>query len=100
MKRVTLKQVPECVERREEFVSTSNTLRGIQNPDVLTACGELDDTERPRFLISLNNIGIAYVIVSYNTPIAWVRNDGLVQHVHQKLSRYPEQHKSLVTNLR
>jgi hypothetical protein len=100
MKRVNLSQVPECVEKREEFVSTSETLRGIKSPDVLTACGTLDDKERPRFLISLNNVGIAYLVTSYGTPIAWVRNDGIVQHVEQRLGRYIENHKSLVTNLR
>lgn len=55
--------------------------------------GWLNDDEANRFMID-HLAGITYVVWSYDTPIAWVRDDGTVYRVSQRFSATTSRHQS------
>lgn len=42
---------------------------------------------------------VVYTVVSYETPIAWVRRDGSVHRVNQKWTPTTSKHQSLLSLL-
>lgn len=81
--------------------TTSGALRGdVWNRKFVSqyGLGELNTVERNRFMLD-HLTGIAFVVWSYRTPIAWVRNDGIVYHVSQRFSRTTSRHQSLISGL-
>lgn len=54
--------------------------------------GALNSEESNRFMVDFL-AGIAYVVWSYETPIAWVLTDGTVYRVAQKFSTTTSRHQ-------
>lgn len=94
MATITRKQVSAKVANREEFVISTGSLRGIVGNDAKNhLTGWLNDEERARFL-SDGFHGIEYLIVSYDTPVAWFVN-GVGYKVSQKFSATTSKHLGL-----
>lgn len=102
--KATRKTIPTLIEKRERFENGSGTLRGfptarpqvkaiLSNPE-----NQLDHTEKSRMQIDAgrNYDGIVYVIMSYDTPIAWETRSGEVYKVEQKFSQTTSQHMGLL----
>lgn len=62
---------------------TSGALSGTRSPSLST--GALNETEKDQYYVDYDK-GISFVVLSYCTPIAWVRADGTVYKVAQKFS--------------
>ena len=60
--------------------------------------GLLNTAESNLFMLD-HLTGIAFVVWSYETPIAWVLNDGTVYHVSQRFSATTSRHQSLIRRL-
>lgn len=76
--------------------TTGGALRGdYHTADTVSRwdLGRLNDDEANRFMID-HLAGIAYVVWSYGTPIAWVRDDGTVYRVSQRFSVTTSRHQS------
>lgn len=55
--------------------------------------GWLSDHEFSILRADAEEFNIAYVVYSYNTPIAWVRKDGSVYRVEQRFSTTTSRHQ-------
>lgn len=97
MRNATSSEIPQLIADREEFTNSGGTLRGIKNPDVLTGAGILEDNERHKFLRSIHNIGITYLVLSYETPIAWETKDGHRYKTTQHFTTTTSKHMSLLS---
>lgn len=76
--------------------TTSGAFRGgYHTTDTVSRydLGWLNSDEANRFMID-HLAGISYVVWSYDTPIAWVRDDGTVYRVSQKFSATTSRHQS------
>lgn len=80
---------------------TSGSLRGekwdrsmVERRDL----GALNTEEGNRFMVDFL-AGIAYVVWSYETPIAWVRQDGVVYRVAQRFSVTTSKHQGMMYRL-
>ena len=81
--------------------TTSGALRGDawgRNTVSRWDLGELNTTESNRFMLD-HLTGIAFVVWSYETPIAWVLDNGAVYHVSQRFSVTTSRHQSLIGGL-
>lgn len=87
------KSVNAAWREREDF-DANGSLRGITYAQG-TMCGHLsgrlNDEERRRF-VSDCHAGIAFLVVSYATPIAWVLHDGTEYKVQQRFSVTTSRH--------
>lgn len=91
MTRVTLKDVPAKWRAREEF-NCNGTLTGhIVSEGMSPSVGRLNDDEINRLITDLPNL--AYVVMSYRTPIAWVLRDGTEYRVVQRFSVTTSKHQ-------
>lgn len=75
--------------------STSGALRGdVWAQDMVTRyeLGSLNTEEANRFMVD-HLAGIAYVVWSYRTPIAWVLTDGTIYRVGQRFSPTTSKHQ-------
>lgn len=97
-KRLNRRQSSIAIDNMETFVNSTGSLRGYRRSDDCQPCdhmtGMLNATERQRFL-SDGKHGIEYLVVSYDTPIAWVCVDGSRYRVEQKFSRTTSCHMGL-----
>lgn len=59
--------------RRQAF--KGHTMRAETSPGYVNL-GRLPHDERQRFPMGNGPKGVAYIVYSYSTPIAWVTNDG------------------------
>jgi hypothetical protein len=94
--RLNRRQIPEAVRNREAFTNSTGSLRGMTGNGLgqhLT--GYLNDEERKRFLSDAFH-GITYLVVSYDTPIAWECKPGDVYKVSQKFSVTTSHHMGLL----
>lgn len=101
--KATRKTIPNLIEKREVFTNDSSTLTTWSHPGkgmVRMLSGhqnnQMDDGEKARLKIDNETDGIAYLIISYNTPIAWETESGWVYKVSQTLSQTSEQHMGLL----
>lgn len=102
----TQKTIPSLIEKREEFQNTTGTMRALkfvnQNPDALIEkflsddANQMSEIEKSRLRIDADTAGISYVILSYDTPIAWENGKGEVYKVGQTLTQTSENHKGLL----
>ena len=81
--------------------ATSGALRGDvwkRNTVSRWDLGQLNATESNRFMLD-HLTGIAFVVWSYETPIAWVLHNGVVYHVSQRFSATTSRHQSVIRRL-
>lgn len=97
-KRLNRRQSSIAIDNMETFVNSTGSLKGYRRSDDCQPCdhmtGMLNATERQRFL-SDGKHGIEYLVVSYDTPIAWVCVDGSRYRVEQKFSTTTSCHMGL-----
>lgn len=98
--KATRKTIPTLIEKREFFTNTSGTMKagrptGPIIRDILSK-DLLDDDEKSRLQIDYEQNGIAYMVMSYETPIAWETKNGFVYKISQTLSQTSEKHKGLL----
>lgn len=99
--RVNSQEIPRAWTKREEFESTTSSMRGkrLANKHYLYyGDARLNDAEESRLVADLA-IGIVYVVFSYDTPIAWVRSDGTEYRVSQKFSQTTSKHQGRLYTL-
>lgn len=91
--RIANRQIPGAIARREAF--TANSASAEVNPSYVYA-GRLPEPWRT--LLNRHNTAgqIAYVVLSYATPIAWVLVDGTHVIPDVKYSVTTSRHQSLV----
>ena len=81
-----------ALENEQEF-KTSGSLSGVK--DIYTF-GQLDSVEIAILERDRREVGVRYYVVSYKTPIAWVRNDGKIHRVNQKFSATTSRHQGML----
>jgi hypothetical protein len=97
-KRLNRRQVSAAVAKREAFSNSTGSLRGLTGDRLgQHMTGQLNAKERQQFLTDAH-YGIDYLVVSYETPIAWVSQGG-VYKVSQKFSRTTSCHMGLLYTL-
>ena len=84
-----------ALENEQEF-KTSGSLKGVK--DIYTL-GQLDSVEIAVLERDRREVGVRYFVVSYDTPIAWVRNDGKIHRVDQKFSITTTKHQGMLWHL-
>lgn len=93
--RLNSRQIATAVAQRLEFSNSTGSLKGYPKTDDYYPgdhmTGRLDPEERAKFLSDTKH-GITYLVVSYNTPIAWVCEDGSTYKVSQKFSPTTSRH--------
>lgn len=93
--KATRKNIPTLIAERKPFTNESGTLRGIVNPTDIPK-GMLQENERGYLRIDMDTQGIAYVVMSYDTPIAWVTKTGWTHKVVQDFTQTTRQHQELL----
>lgn len=96
--KVNRASIPLLVRDMKEFENASGTLigkRDVQYP-VNLSHGQLNELETDRLRIDSDAAGLAYVIVSYGTPIAWVTKTGWTYKVRQRISQTSTKHLGLL----
>ena len=73
---------------------TGGALRGVEGK-VGCGLGRLNKFEREQYRAD----DVVYTVISYETPIAWVRRDGSVHKVNQKWTPTTSKHQSLLSLL-
>lgn len=94
--RVSLKDVPAKWRAREEF-NANGTLYGTRHVGMASGSSRLSGSDLDEWRDNYwrtDRKGIAYVVVSYSTPIAWVRRDGTEYKVVQRFSVTTSRHQS------
>ena len=76
---------------------TGGALKGVAGRVGYGMCGlgRLNKYERETYRAD----DVVYTVVSYETPIAWVRRDGSVHKVNQKWTPTTSKHQSLLSLL-
>ena len=77
---------------------TSGALKGVEGTVGVFGVGglgRLNKYEREMYRAD----DVVYTVVSYETPIAWVRRDGSVHKVNQKWTPTTSKHQSLLSLL-
>jgi hypothetical protein len=64
-----------ALSRREPFRTHGSLTAGVGE---LGSTGRLPPDEAARYRADSQNPGVVYTVLSYATPIAWVRTDGTV----------------------
>lgn len=98
---VNRETIPGLIEDRQEFINASGTMRSVIEPgnflmQSILAHSYLDRAENDRLRIDYDTVGLAYLILSYETPIAWETKTGEVYKVVQELSQTTERHKGML----
>lgn len=97
--RANRRTAPGLIRDHAEFVNSSKTLRGECNPTVISA-GRLDDVESSRLRIDMEQNGIEYVVISFDTPIAWVTKNGWTYKVSETFTQTTSNHQGLLYMLK
>ena len=84
-----------ALENEKEF-KTSGSLKGVKSIDTF---GQLNKVEIAQLEADRETFGVRYYVVSYETPIAWVRNDGKIHRVNQKFSVTTSKHQGMLHHL-
>ena len=84
-----------ALENEQEF-KTSGSLKGVKSIDTF---GQLNKVEIAQLEADRETFGVRYYVVSYETPIAWVRNDGKIHRVDQKFSLTTSKHQGRLWHL-
>jgi hypothetical protein len=84
-----------ALENEQEF-KTSGSLSGVKDIETF---GQLNEKEIKLLKQDWYTVGVRYYVVSYKTPIAWVRNDGKIHRVNQKFSITTTKHQGMLYNL-
>lgn len=101
--KATRKTIPTLIEQRQEFSNTSGTMYAVSNPGketvsaFLSRDSDMDEDEKSRLRIDFDTAGIRYLIVSYQTPLAWENGHGLIYKVQQELTQTSGNHMDLLT---
>ena len=85
-----------ALENEQEF-KTSGSLKGVKSIDTF---GQLNKVETAQLEADRESFGVRYYVVSYETPIAWVRNDGKIHLVDQKFSVTTSKHQGMLWHLK
>ena len=85
-----------ALENEQEF-KTSGSLKGVKSIETF---GRLDKVEIAQLEADRETVGVRYYVVSYATPIAWVRNDGKIHQVDQKFSTTTSKHQGMLWHLK
>ena len=101
---VNRKTIPTLIEKREAFSNSGGTVRAMVNPyaglvsDIADGFtdSQLNESESSRLRIDNDTVGIAYLIMSYNTPIAWETRQGHVYKVQQTFTQTTSKHQGLL----
>lgn len=92
------RQSSAAIDAREEFVNSTGSLKGHKRTETYDPgqhmTGRLNADERTQFLSDAFH-GIDYLVVSYDTPIAWVCKDGSKYRVSQRFSHTTSCHMGL-----
>lgn len=91
---LTNRQASAAIDAREPFSNATGSLRGEINP-LLIKRGWLNDDEWARLHADHGTGWMSYVVYSYDTPIAWVMEDGTRYRVEQKFSPTTSKHMGL-----
>jgi hypothetical protein len=70
----------DILSKYEEFTNSTKSFRGESGFwDRLSTInpGHQDESERQQMLYARDQMGLRYIVWSYQTPIAWCRADGL-----------------------
>lgn len=102
--KATRKTIPTLIEKRETFSNTGGTVRGIKSPtptfidSILSekTKSQLSEDEKSRLRIDWDTSGIKYIVMSYDTPIAWENEYGFIHKVSQKFSMTTSHHQGLL----
>lgn len=84
----------KCLKERKPFSTSTGSLWAVTSPNGMT--GDLNPTERNRYLEDIRSAGVVYLVLSYKTPIAWVTEDGAVHHAEQWFSQTTKRHQKIV----
>ncbi len=87
------RQSREAINNREDFVNSTGSLRGVRGKPSLPWQHWLDDAEKARYTADFPLL--EYVVFSYDTPIAWMTEDGHLYRVAQKFSSTTSQHMGM-----
>jgi hypothetical protein len=90
--RVNLQQAKRCVADREEFSSSTGSMRGVEG--VPGDLGRLPYEDRQAFNAQRDEI--VYTVMSYATPIAWELEDGTVIIPDTSYSVTTSRHQGIV----
>jgi len=83
----------EAVEQALPFQNANRSLRGFRGRH--SGFGQLNDTEREQYAED----DVTFTVVSYDTPIAWLRADGTAYFVGQYFSPTTSRHLAAVQGL-
>lgn len=89
-KRATLRDVPALTQNHQEF-NCNDTLRGVTG---VWSTGRLPAHWEAEY--RHDRAEIVYTVVSYDTPIAWVKRDGTVVEPPVKYSVTTSKHQGKV----
>jgi len=93
--KATRHTIPSLIEKREPFSNTSGTVVAVKNPKTFPV-GQLNEDEKSRLRIDARENGIAYIVFSYGTPIAWETKNGHVYKVQQRFTQTTSKHQGLL----
>lgn len=88
--KATLRDVPALWRSRTPF-DCNGTLRGFDRD--YASLGMLDDRWAAEYTKAATAGEIAFVVLSYSTPIAWVLRDGTEIKISQKFSVTTSKHQ-------
>lgn len=97
--KATRRTIPGLIAKREPFQNDSGTLRAEKNP-VTVRFTKLNDLEKSRLRIDADTQGIAYIVYSYDTPIAWETKSGWVYKVEQTFTQTTSKHQAMLVEFR
>jgi hypothetical protein len=87
------RQMRAAIDAREDCINSTGSMRGRIAPRTAER-GQLNDAEWSRLLNDLT-AGVAYIVYSYETPIAWVTDDGFKYRVQQRFSKTTSCHMGM-----
>lgn len=71
-RKITNREITSCVRAREDFRANSSSGHNVSRAP---STGYLPEEWR-KILREDETVGLRYVVLSYSTPVAWVRQDG------------------------
>jgi hypothetical protein len=103
MAQATLRQIPALIAERKSFRGNSMPAVAIDRNDGfrghigIGTAGRLGTEEARKFYAEADRI--VYLVKSYDTPIAWVLDDGTTYKVGQKFSVTTSRHQGKLYTL-
>lgn len=79
--KATRKTIPTLAAKREPFTNGSGTLRAVKNPNrelIQSLLPSLPKSEATTLEVHFELNGITYIVLSYESPIAWEVKTGYV----------------------